>query len=567
MFVEGGGAHRAFAGARRRRRVDWTGVARRSIGSDAASSGLVHPRRAHRGCVTPRSGARLRGMLLFLCAVFVLSGAAGLIYESIWARYLGLFVGHSAYAQVLVLVIFLGGMSVGALAAGRRTAALREPLRWYALRRARGGAARPRLPRRLRLDDAPGLRLDLSCARAGNRAFARQVDDRRAPDPAAVDPARSDVPADERGRRASRSRTRAGTRCRCSTSRTASAPRPACSWRASCSSDSSGCRGRCSSPRWSTLVVALVVLVVHAQPQRSDEAAPSHETSSPELPESTAFVPPLALAARLLLAVSFGTAVASFIYEIAWIRMLSLVLGSATHSFELMLSAFILGLALGAFWIRRRADAGADPVRTLGARAVAMGALAVATLPVYLAVVRLDGATHGRRSRERRRATRRSASRATSICLAVMLPATFCAGMTLPLITRLLLRGGSGRARDRAGVRREHARLDRRRGARRLVLMPLLGLKWLLVVGAAIDIALGVAAAGVAGVERARGAPPRRVLAAVRRRRGACSSSIGSSRRASTRSRADERRVSLRHGRSAGHAARSRSTATAAPRR
>src|SRR5665647_1334966 len=45
---------------------------------------------------------------------------------------------------------------------------------------------------------------------------------------------------------------------------------------------------------------------------------------------------------RVLLAVAFGTAVSSFIYEIAWVRMLSLVLGSATHSFELMLSAFIL---------------------------------------------------------------------------------------------------------------------------------------------------------------------------------------------------------------------------------
>jgi hypothetical protein len=40
----------------------------------------------------------------------------------------------------------------------------------------------------------------------------------------------------------------------------------------------------------------------------------------------------------LLLSVTFGTAVASFIYEITWIRMLSLVLGSATHSFDLMLS-------------------------------------------------------------------------------------------------------------------------------------------------------------------------------------------------------------------------------------
>ena len=66
-----------------------------------------------------------------LYAVFVLSGAAGLIYESVWSRYLGLFVGHSAYAQVIVLVIFLGGMSLGAFAIGERSTWLKRPLRWY----------------------------------------------------------------------------------------------------------------------------------------------------------------------------------------------------------------------------------------------------------------------------------------------------------------------------------------------------------------------------------------------------------------------------------------------------
>ena len=71
-------------------------------------------------------------MLAFLCLAFVVSGAAGLIYESIWTRYLGLLVGHSAYAQVLVLVIFLGGMSLGALGVGRRGERVRHPLRWYA---------------------------------------------------------------------------------------------------------------------------------------------------------------------------------------------------------------------------------------------------------------------------------------------------------------------------------------------------------------------------------------------------------------------------------------------------
>src|SRR5213076_1185365 len=71
-------------------------------------------------------------MLVFLCAVFVLSGAAGLIYESIWTRYLGLFVGHSAYAQIIVLVIFLGGMSLGAHLVGKSSHRLRSPLVWYA---------------------------------------------------------------------------------------------------------------------------------------------------------------------------------------------------------------------------------------------------------------------------------------------------------------------------------------------------------------------------------------------------------------------------------------------------
>jgi len=54
-------------------------------------------------------------MLAVLAALFVLSGAAGLFYEAVWSRYLSLFVGHDAYAQILTLVMFLGGMGLGAL--------------------------------------------------------------------------------------------------------------------------------------------------------------------------------------------------------------------------------------------------------------------------------------------------------------------------------------------------------------------------------------------------------------------------------------------------------------------
>jgi MFS family permease len=193
--------------------------------------------------------------------------------------------------------------------------------------------------------------------------------------------------------------------------------------------------------------------------------------------------------------VSFGTAVASFIYEIAWIRMLSLVLGSATHSFELMLSAFILGLALGALWIRRRADRLRDPLALLGVVQWGMGILAVATLPLYMAsfgwvATLLDTFKQSNAGYDGFLVAR------YAICLLVMLPATFCAGMTLPLITRILMHGGGEFGGERAiGAVYGFNTLGSIAGVllAGLVLMPLLGLKLLLIAGALVDISLGLA--------------------------------------------------------------------------
>jgi predicted membrane-bound spermidine synthase len=56
-----------------------------------------------------------------LLAAFVASGFAGLIYESVWAQYLKLFLGHAAYAQTMVLCIFMGGLALGAWLAARYT--------------------------------------------------------------------------------------------------------------------------------------------------------------------------------------------------------------------------------------------------------------------------------------------------------------------------------------------------------------------------------------------------------------------------------------------------------------
>jgi hypothetical protein len=60
--------------------------------------------------------------------MFTISGFSGLIYESIWSHYLKLFLGYAAYAQSLVLMIFMGGMAGGAWLASRNSDRWKTPL-------------------------------------------------------------------------------------------------------------------------------------------------------------------------------------------------------------------------------------------------------------------------------------------------------------------------------------------------------------------------------------------------------------------------------------------------------
>jgi spermidine synthase len=460
-----------------------------------------------------RVGGRLEGpcnplirsaLIAILVAVFILSGAAGLIYESLWSRYLGLFVGHSAYAQIIVLVMFLGGMSLGAWLVGRRSTRFRSPLLWYAgvevlvglialvfhdtfgaatewaygaLFPALGGAGLTVgkwavasvliLPQSILLGTTFPLMSAgvIRLARAGDSPgsilgllyFANSLG-------AAAGVLLAGFVFIERA----------------------------------------GLPGTLMIAGFMNVVAGLGVYLLARSEQRREYQL-RHAPVATDLPGTAAAdateLPPPAPAIPgterrgddwyPLLLVSFGTAVASFIYEIAWIRMLSLVLGSATHSFELMLSAFILGLALGALWIRSRADRLTNPIRFLGIVQWVMGLLAVATLPLYVAsfswmsvvIETVQQNESGYRLFQFAR---------YFFALLIMLPATFCAGMTLPLITRVLMRGGAG---ERAiGAVYAVNTLGSILGVvlAGLLLMPVLGLKNLLIAGALVDAVLGV---------------------------------------------------------------------------
>ncbi len=128
-----------------------------------------------------------------LIALFAASGFAGLIYESIWTHYLKLFLGHAAYAQTLVLAIFMGGMAIGSWAAARQGARVRNLLAAYAVTEAAIGVARAGVPRGLRRRHRLGLRLFAAALRR------LQVVARGRADPSPVRALGNDLPADDRG--------------------------------------------------------------------------------------------------------------------------------------------------------------------------------------------------------------------------------------------------------------------------------------------------------------------------------------------------------------------------------
>jgi predicted membrane-bound spermidine synthase len=199
-------------------------------------------------------------------------------------------------------------------------------------------------------------------------------------------------------------------------------------------------------------------------------------------------------------AITGGT---SFVYEIVWVRMLNMALGTTLHSFELMLAAFILGLAAGGLWIHRRGDRTVNPLWLAGVSQVLMGVFALASALAFAQSFRgvawlvkvLPASDAGYAWFNLGSAT---------IALLVMFPAAFFAGSTLPLFTLALLRRGQG---ERAiGLVYAANTLGAIIGVFAVVhlLIPLLGLHLSLLLGAVADIALGIVLLSIFGEARAQ---------------------------------------------------------------
>lgn len=415
-----------------------------------------------------------RGTLLLL--IFVLSGFAGLIYQSIWTQYLGLFLGHSSYAQSLVLVLFMGGMALGAWSASRYTELLKRPLLIYAAIELIVGVM--------------GLTFDPLYALITNTAYENifpslqeahfVTASRWAISIFLVLPAcillGATFPLMSAGflRIMPTSGGEVLSGLYFSNSIGAAAGVLAATYFLL---PNFGLPGTVMTAGLLNILVAIAVYPLGKDPSPAISLNKECKATT--------------TGTGLILTVAALTGASSFIYEIVWIRMLSLAVGTTLHAFELMLAAFISGIAFGGLWLRKRADRMTSPLRMAGWVQIFMGLAALSSLFIYansfewvgwmMRVIVHTAEGYG------------AYNFATGIIsLAVMFPTAFFAGMTLPLLTLSLLRAGGG---ERA-IGRVYAAntLGAIFGVLLAVhlLMPMLGVKFALWLAAAVDLGLGL---------------------------------------------------------------------------
>ena len=413
--------------------------------------------------------------------IFVLSGFSGLIYESIWTHYLKLFLGHAAYAQTLVLGIFMGGMAIGAWICSNRSHRWKNQLFAYAIVEGVIGLCA--------LIFHPSfdwfINVSYNTIMPGIHSSALVSAYKWLVSAAMILPQSillgMTFPLMSTGLIRRYPNAPGSTMSMLYFSNSIGAAVGVLTsgfvlvaW--------FGLPGTISIAGIINILLAVTVWVLI----KNQPSEPVFHITTTEPQEK-----PIDKSYALFLGIAFITGAASFIYEISWIRMLNLVLSSSTHAFELMLSAFILGLALGSLWIRKRIDKLKNTVFTLAVVQLVMGVLALATLPIYNQTFDIMRWLLEAIDRD---PTGYLIFNISSHAIAglVMLPTTFCAGMTLPLITYKLIKSNYGE--KSIGAVYAFNTLGAISGVVFAIHIGMqgFGLKGLLTFGAALDIGLAI---------------------------------------------------------------------------
>ncbi len=376
-----------------------------------------------------------------LLVVFLLSGASGLIYEVVWSRALVLVFGSTTHAVSTVLAAFMGGLALGSILVGRRGDRLRHPLRVYAWIEVAIAvtalavlALLPAMVPIYRLlwgvvGDSPAgittLRFALACLvllppttlmGATLPILSAHLE-------------RADQASSGLGETAARDRGAGAGALYAANTLGAVAGVAAAGFLLL---PALGMRASALAAAACNLIAAAAAFRLARRSDNRPCASLSHEGEA-SFPSGPATVP---AGHPAVLMVAFGISGAgALIFEVVWTRVLSLVLGSSTQAFTIMLTTFLAGLALGSAAATRLLRRLPDPILALALTEVAAGAWAFFGIRLFselpYAFVELFRAVGG--------PTPLFHAGRFLIAALVMLPPTLFLGAAFPLAARAAL--------------------------------------------------------------------------------------------------------------------------------
>ncbi len=192
---------------------------------------------------------------------------------------------------------------------------------------------------------------------------------------------------------------------------------------------------------WATAALNLAIGVIAIRFGRRQEAVEASQASGEDLHHP----PPTSTALRnLALALLSLTAFASLLDEIAWTRVLIMIVGGSTYAFTLILFVFLMGIGLGGVIVARRSTPRIETAASAGLAQgiVGVGAAALfvffGLLPSYIiAIFQIPDLS----------AVPRLLLMAVAVGAVVLIPAIGM-GMTFPLLTDLTARPREARGAD-----------------------------------------------------------------------------------------------------------------------
>ena len=168
----------------------------------------------------------------------------------------------------------------------------------------------------------------------------------------------------------------------------------------------------------------------------SPDLAPEQTTAKAK-PQETRSSPPLGGAERVILALAFSSGLAILALEVVWTRSLVLILGSTTYAFSTMLTAVLMGIALGSAVFARRADRSGNRgavvagLLFLGGLCAVLGPAIINRLPFVF--LRLYDWTYG--------VWYLVIATQFVVCFLLVFVPTFLSGASFPILVRMYSRG------------------------------------------------------------------------------------------------------------------------------